>query len=148
LTIDDNKIIALSKIRRFNINQYFVIDMNGNLVLNGSISAWEICFSKSELIQFKKISNLKDPDFYMQNLNGVIHFDWERYKPFHESDKTREAIRGKSCSSHIAPFAIESSDIHIDWYSPIDPKAKMAKDDRGNLRIKVKDNTGVYIYVP
>jgi hypothetical protein len=148
IVIDDGKLIALSEIKYFNVNQYFVFDMNGEVLLNGGISAWEACFSENEWSSISKDLQIPIKNRHVNNINGIIHFDWKKYGAINKSKFNKELMRAKSCSSHLAPFSRESSTNYIFWYSPIDPKAKMAKDDRGNLRIKVKDNTGVYIYVP
>lgn len=148
ITIDDGKLIALSEVKYFNVNQYFVIDMKGNVLLNGGISAWEACFSENEWSSISKDLRIPIKNRHMNNINGVIHFDWKKHDAINKSKINRELMQGKSCSSHLAPFSTESSTNYIFWYNSINPEAKMAKDDRGNLRIKVKDTTGVYIYIP
>jgi hypothetical protein len=149
-----NKIfIGISNVKRGNNVQYMALSATGEILLRGHISEDEICLTQQEWQDFM----ISDKDAkvvipYSTNVNGIIHLDiTSRFNRqlFWPNSSSKYINFGHRCSSHISPFFHGTVSNYIYWYDEQNPNPSVDyNSEKKTWQLRIKDPTGVYIYVP
>jgi hypothetical protein len=147
--IQNQIVFGITDVKMLNDIQYIAFTSAGELLLQGHVASEEICILSNDwesntFLQENKLTLIP----YTTKVGDVFHLDiLERNSTW--PNEYHDFFSTRRCTSHLSPFFHGTVSNYITWYDPTDPNPSIDYNgEKKTWQLRIKDPTGVYIYVP
>lgn len=151
MSVDQKFIFGLSNIKKDNIHQLIIYDINGRLIKERSFSSTEAKLNPKQFKRFKK----KYPQAYtflnslkqVYSVNDDVYIDFLRTGMPKEYRKALMFLLKYEYNNHLSGNFIEEGDKYLIWYNPNDPQIQYYAEDNKLIQFSFLDGTEKRIYL-